>query len=186
MNEKALSKVLVLDNSAEHAQSIKDFCEQNDLIPLKVRREAVTTVLKTNIDLGAILYSESYGDSLKETARIASEIHALRPELPIIIRRQREATLDGLPEELRTACCRAYVASDFDSLRKVIDEYIFSLIYPNALLRGISEIMDSVLTSQFPGKRASFDTPYIVHDRIIFGEVFSLIQLESGWCRGYM
>jgi hypothetical protein len=186
MNEKALSKVLVLDNSAEHAQALKEFCEKNDLIPLKVRKEAVTSVLKTNIDLGAILYSESYGDSLEETARIAAEIHALRPELPIIIRRQREATLDGLPEELRSACCRAYVATDLGALRKVIDEYIFSLIYPNALLRGISEIMDSVLTSQFPGKRTSFDTPYIVHDRIIFGEVFSLIQLESGWCRGYM
>ena len=33
---------------------------------------------------------------------------------------------------------------------------------------------------------ASHETPYIVRDRIIFGEVFSLIPLESSWCRGYM
>jgi hypothetical protein len=186
MNAKALSKVLVLDNSTEHAQAIKEFCDENDLVPLKVRKEAVMSVLRTNVDLGAILYSETYGDSPAETARIATEIHALRPELPIIIRRQREATLEGLSDELRHACCRAYVASDLSTLRTAVNEYIFSLIYPNALLRGISEIMETVLTGQFPGKTVSFDTPYIVHDRIIFGEVLSLIQLESNWCRGYM
>lgn len=30
------------------------------------------------------------------------------------------------------------------------------------------------------------ETPFIVRDRVIFGEVFSLIPLESSWCRGYM
>ena len=186
MNEKPVSKVLVLDNSQEHAQRIKEFCEQNDLVPLKVRKDSVMSVLKTNIDLGAILYSENYGDTPAETARIATEIHALRPELPIIIRRQKQPTLAGLPDELQHACCRAYVASDFPALRKVIDEYIFCLIYPNALLRGISEITEAVLKGQFPSQSVTFDTPYIVHDRVIFGEVFSLIQLESSWCRGYM
>ncbi|HVQ16930.1 MAG TPA: chemotaxis protein CheX [Vicinamibacterales bacterium] len=186
MNEKPVSKVLVLDNSQDHAQRIKEFCEQNDLVPLKVRKDSVMSVLKTNIDLGAILYSENYGETPAETARIATEIHALRPELPIIIRRQKQATLAGLPDELQHVCCRAYVASDFPSLRKVIDEYIFCLIYPNALLRGISEITESVLKGQFAAQSVSFDTPYIVHDRVIFGEVFSLIQLESSWCRGYM
>jgi len=186
MTAKPISKVLVLDNSLEHAQRIKEFCEQNELVPLKVRKEALTSVLKKNIDLGAILYSENYGDTPEETARIATEIHTTRPELPIIIRRQQKATLAGLPEDLQNVCCRAYVASDFGALRQVIDEYIFCLIYPNALLRGISEIMSDVLAGQFPGRTVSFDTPYIVHDRIIFGEVLSLIQLESSWCRGYM
>jgi hypothetical protein len=186
MNDRAVSKVLVLDNSAEHAPALKDFCEKNDLVPLKVRKQSIPSVLKTNVDLGAILYSETYGGSPAETARIAAEMHVLRPELPIIIRREKVAKLDDLPDALRGACCSAYVASDLDSLRTAIDQYIFSLIYPNALLRGISEIMGSVLSSQFPGKTVSFDTPYIVHDRIIFGEVLSLIQLESSWCRGYM
>ena len=44
----------------------------------------------------------------------------------------------------------------------------------------------AVLTSQFTRLKITMDTPYIVHDRVIFGELFSLIQLESSWCRGYM
>jgi hypothetical protein len=28
--------------------------------------------------------------------------------------------------------------------------------------------------------------PYLVRDRLIFGEIFTLMPLESSWCRGYM
>ena len=186
MNDKLVSKVLVLDDSPEHAHLIKEFCDANSLVGLKVRKGAVMSVLRTNIDLGGILYSESYGSSPEETASIALEIHSARPELPIIIRRETEATLAGLPEGAERAYCGAYVASDMDALRKILDEYIFCLTYPNALLRGICEITEAVLSSQFKKLKISMDTPYIVHDRVIYGELFSLMQLESAWCRGYM
>jgi hypothetical protein len=87
---------------------------------------------------------------------------------------------------MRKVLCGAYVSSDMEALGKVIDEHIFCLTYPNALLRGIAEITQAVLSDQFKTLTISLDTPYIVHDRVIFGEVFSLIQLESAWCRGFM
>lgn len=186
MTEKLVSKVLVLDDSREHSQAIKDFCEANDLVALKVHKNRLMSVLQSNIDLGAILYSESYGDSPEENTEIALNIHAIRPELPIILRREQTATLDDIPEKMRLAICAVYVTSDMPGLRKVIDEYIFSLEYPNALVRGISEITETVLAGQFKELIISLDTPYIVRDRVIFGEVFSLIPLESSWCRGYM
>jgi CheY-specific phosphatase CheX len=186
MNEQPSSKVLVLDNSPEHAPLIKNFCEQNNLSALKVRKEAITSVLRSNIDLGGILYSDSYGETPEETAQIALDIHTARPELPIIIRRAKRANLAGLPEKLERVFCASYVSSDMSALRKVLDEYIFCLVYPNALLRGIAQISSDVLGTMFKGVKCSYDTPYIVHDRVIFGEVFSLIQLESNWCRGYM
>lgn len=186
MTEKPVSKVLVLDDSHEHAQAIKGFCDGNNLVALKVRENSLTSVLQSNIDLGAILYSENYGGSPQKNAEIALNIHAIRPELPIIIRREKQATLDDVPENLRQAFCAAYVTSDMGGLRKVIDEYIFCLVYPNALVRGISEITETVLASQFKALKISWDTPYIVRDRIIFGEMFSLIPLEGTWCRGYM
>lgn len=186
MTENLISKVLVLDESPEYSQEIKKFCDENNLVALKVHKDRIMPVLQSNIDLGAILYSESYGDSPEENAEIASQIHAIRPELPIIIRRENKATLDDLSESSRKSFCAAYVASDMEGLRKVIDEYIFCLVYPNALVRGISEITESALTSQLKTVKISLGTPYIVRDRVIFGEVFSLIPLESSWCRGYM
>lgn len=186
MNDTPISKVLVLDNNPLQASLIKQFCDDHHLIAHKVRKGSEMSVLRTNIDLGGILFSEDYGDSPEDTTRIALEIHRARPELPIIIRRETQANLTGLPDGAERAFCAAYVASDMGALGKVIEEYIFCLMYPNALLRGIGEIAQVVLNGQFKKLTISMDTPYIVHDRVIFGELFSLIQLESSWCRGYM
>ena len=181
-----VSKVLVLDDSPTHSNAIKQFCDENNLVGLKVRKNRLVSVLRSNIDLGAILYSENYGGSPEENAEIAIKIHTVRPELPIILRRESGETLDSVPESMRRMYCAAYTTDDMGSLRKAIEEYIFSLTYPNALVRGISEITEGVLTSQFKNVSLSWGTPYIVRDRVIFGEVFSLIPLESSWCRGYM
>ena len=186
MIDKLVSKVLILDNSPTHSAAIKAFCDENNLVGLKVRSNRLMHVLRSNIDLGAILYSESYGSSPEENAEIALRIHTVRPELPIVLRRDDEPSLDGVNELLKRVFCAAYTINDMSSLRQVIDEYIFSVDYPNALVRGISEITENVFSSQFKQLTTRWDTPYIVRDRLIFGEVFSLIPLESAWCRGYM
>ncbi len=186
MNEKPVCKVLVLDDSPDHAEALKRICDDNHLVGLKVRKNRLMSVLRSNIDLGAILFADDYGGSAEASAEIALKIHAVRPELPIIIRRQRAATLDDLPESMRRVLCAAYVGSDMALLQQLIDQYIFSLEYPNALVRGIAEITETVLAGQFRNLAVTCDTPTIVRDRIIFSEVFSLIPLESNWCRGYM
>ncbi len=181
-----VSKVLVLDNSSKHFELIKEFCDRNNLVGLKVSKNNLMSVLDSSVDLGAIFYSENYGDTPEETSDIACKIKELRSELPIIIRRETQATLDDIPESIRPVYCAAYVASDMDILRKVVDEYIFSLVYPSALVRGIGEITQTVLASQFKILSISMETPYLVRDRIIFGDVICMIPLESTWCRGYM
>lgn len=183
---KPVSKVLVLDDSPAHVEAIKRFCDDHNLIGLKVRRNRLLNVLRSNIDLGAILLAEDYGGSVEESAIVATQIDALRPELPIILRRGTEPSSDGLPDALARVACATYVADDMTPLRRMIDEYIFSLDYPNALVRGIAEITEARLDALFPGMTVRCETPCIVRDQIIFGEVFSLIALESAWCRGYM
>lgn len=186
MSEKPVSKVLILDADPRHAEELRAFCEANRLVGLKVRKNRLMSVLRSNIDLGAIFYAESYGASAEENAEIALRIHAIRPELPIILRREREGSLAGVAESLRHVYCAAYTAADLSGLKAVIDDYIFSLYYPCELVRGISEMSEAVLAGQFRQLALRWDTPCIVRDRVIFGEVFSLIPLESDWCRGYM
>ena len=186
MNDSPVSKVLVLDDSAEHANLIKQFCEENHLVAVKVGKRPLLSVLRANIDLGGILYSENYGGSAEEAGRIAAQIHAARPELPIFLRREGVPTLADIPSDLRHLYCCAYAASDLTPLRKAVGEYIFCLVYPNALVRGIADLSQTILHAQFPDLKLAMDSPYIVRDRVIFGELFSLIQLESNWCRGYM
>ncbi|MBB5442470.1 MULTISPECIES: chemotaxis protein CheX [unclassified Paraburkholderia] len=184
---KPVSKLLVLDDCPAHAQALKLFFDEHNLIALKVRdSNRLGSVLATNIDLGGVLLADNYGGSVEQAATTAARINALRPELPVILRSSGNAPLERLPKPLTNAACAHFNAADLTALREAVDRYIFSLDFPNALVRGIAEITEARLATLFDGVTVQRDTPSIVRDRIIFGEVFSLIPLEGNWCRGYM
>ncbi len=183
---KIVSKVLVLDGDTACFDSIKDFCDSNGLVGLKVLPDNVMSVLRSNLDLGAILLSETYADSAQGGTVLARKIHAVRPELPIFLRREAAGNLDDLPDRDRLLYSAAYTIDTISKLQAVIEEFIFSRSYPNALVRGITEIAIPALESQFKSMQVEVEAPYLVRDRLIFGEVFTLIPLESSWCRGYM
>jgi hypothetical protein len=185
-SDEPVSKILVLDESPRHADAIKEFCESAALEARKPRPGALGSVLNSSIDLGGVLLAEGFGGSAEATWAVARIIHTQRPELPIFLRRDQRADVDDLPEELRRMFCAVFTVADMTGLRKAVDEYIFCLVYPNALVRGISEISESIFADRFSGWDVLWDTPFIVHDRVIYGEVLSLIPLESAWCRGYM
>lgn len=180
------SKVLVLEGDTKCFQKIKQFCEANHLIGLTVGNANILAVLRSNVDLGGIIISENYGAVAQGGLRIAREIHALRSELPIFVRRDTSATLDDLSVENRKALSAAFTINEIDSLSPMLDEFIFRMDYPNVLLRGIIEITLKSLESQFKNLVIDVACPYIVRDRLIYGEVFTLIAIESNWCRGYM
>jgi hypothetical protein len=143
-------------------------------------------VLRSNVDLGGIMLSESLAGLGEGGPGLARRIREVRPELPIFLRRRREAAdaeLSGRDSELFSA---VYRIEEIDALAPAVASSIFSQQYPNALVRGIAEISRMVLESQFPDMQVEIEQPYLVRDRIIFGEVFTLIPLESSWCRGYM
>lgn len=181
-----VSKVLVLNDDAEVRGHIKAFCDAHHLIPVKPQAGAALSVLKSNVDLGAIFMQENYTGEGGNALELARAIHAIRPELPIFLRREAASHLDDLPDLYRGIFTAAYTTSTIDELAPLIDKNIFSFQYPNALVRGITEITKNTLETQFKGVEVRTEAPYMVRDRIIYGELFTLIPLESTWCRGYM
>lgn len=181
-----ISKVLVLDGDDSHSDTIRSFCESNGLVALKSSDRGAMSVLRSNVDLGAILLWEDYGDTAGEGLALAKEVHRIRPELPIFLRRNSQATLDDLPELERRMYRAAYTADNMDGLRDAIGASLFSRVYPTALVRGITEVTRTALEGQFGNITIEHEAPCLVKDRIIYGELFSLIPLESSWCRGYM
>lgn len=180
------SKILVLDRDADCYDTIKSFCERHHLVGLKAHEEHVMAVLRSNVDLGGIMLSESLAGLGVGSAGLARRIREVRPELPIFLRRRRESADADLSERDSELFSAVYRIENIDALAPAVAASIFSQRYPNALVRGIAEISRMVLERQFPGMQVEIDQPYLVRDRIIFGEVFTLIPLESSWCRGYM
>jgi len=181
-----VSKVLVLDSDPASYEKIKAFCEENNLVGLKVQPDNVMSVLRSNVDLGGILLSENYDGRAQGGIQLAQRINAIRSELPIFMRREGTASLDDLSPMECKCISAAYTLDDMRGLQDSIAEYIFSLSYPNVLVRGIAEITKAALESQFKGLQVDVAAPYIVRDRLIYGEIFTLIPIESSWCRGYM
>jgi hypothetical protein len=185
MNDAArlVSKVLLLERDPACLEQLRNFCDANDLVGLKVQQDNVMSVLKSNVDLGGIFLAEDFGATPAAGRALAHAIHAVRPELPIFLRCES-------PGELSEADVRVvravYSTTDIAALVPVIAASIFCLVYPNALVRGIGELTVTALKSQFKNASVEGETPYIVRDRIIHGEMFTLIPLESSWCRGYM
>jgi hypothetical protein len=188
MEEKAklVSKVLVLDGSDACRDKIKVFCDLTSLVGVKTQTENVMSVLKSNVDLGCIFISEAFDGKADGGLTLGRQIHQVRPELPIFLRRESTGSLKGLSEVDQKTFSAAYTIDRIEDLRTAIDEYIFALAYPNALVRGITEMTKAALESQFIGLATEIETPYIVRDRLIFGEIYTLIPIEGSWCRGYM
>lgn len=188
MNEDKtlVSKVLVLDDDRTHANSLKSFCEDCGLVGIRPQQGGagnVMAILKSNVDLGGILLYENYGGRGLELAR---EIHAERPELPIFLRRETLSSVAGLGEKDAAMFRCAYTLTDLQLLRATLDSSIFSRIYPNELVRGITEMTRASLATLFRHCEVDVETPYLVKDKIIYGEVFTMVAIESNWCRGYM
>jgi hypothetical protein len=188
MDDRAnlVSKVLVLDESKACHEKIKAFCEEARLIGVKTQTDKVMSVLKSNVDLGCIFLSEAFDGKADGGLRLGREIHEVRPDLPIFLRREHSASLKGLSDIDQKNFSAAYTMDRINDLKSAIHECIFSLAYPNALVRGIAEMTKAALESQFKGLATAIETPYIVRDRLIFGEIYTLIPIEGSWCRGYM
>ena len=186
-SENVVAKVLIIDDgNAETLELIKQFCADNHLIGLKTHSNNVMSVLKSNVDLGGILMSESYNDSPQGGIDLALKLHKIRPELPIFLRRGHTSTLDGLPQRAQDCFCAAYCIDDMDALKHSLRDFIFSYYFPNAMVRGIQRITEDAVLTYFRRFSLSCEAPYIVKDSIVCGEVFTLVPLESTWCRGYM
>jgi hypothetical protein len=188
------SKVLVLDDASEHVAQIKQFCEDCCLLGIKPNlgsQGGVMAILRSNVDLGGIILYEHYlGQAMG--LPLAHAIHAARPELPIFLRRDGDATLAGLASVDASIFCAAFSMSDpfsksdLGRFKSVLDSSIFSRVYPTDLVRGITEMTLGSLQTLFKNCSVEVEAPYLVKDQLIYGEVFSMISIESNWCRGYM
>jgi CheY-specific phosphatase CheX len=180
-----VSKVLVYENDKTAVNLLKEFFDQNHLIGYRVNKDKVIRILNSSVDLGAVFIAEkdARGNSNIE---LALEIHKARPELPIFLRREGTNVLDDYPEELQKIFAGAYMRHDVARLKELVDMFLFTRHYPTEFVSAMKEMSLAVFNSIFKNAVVVMDPPYIVKDKIIYGELFSLMPLESPWCRGYM
>lgn len=196
-DRKIVSKVLVHECDEDALNALKDICTEHSLVGLKVSTgnnsiglkdatNEIDHVLKSNVDLGAIFLSEEPDHNGVSGLDLCSEIHRERPALPIFIRRKSTNDASDFPADIQSMIAGCYHLDDLDHLKALINEYLCSMFYPIELAMGIEKISEDSIGSIANGMNVKVDLPYLVKDQIIYGELYSLIPLESDWCRGYM
>jgi len=192
-----VSKVLVHECNDDALSVLKNVCTKHSLVGLKVSTgnntiglkdasNEIDDVLKSNVDLGAIFLAEDVDKNGVSGTDICLEIHHTRPELPIFLRTSEKNSADKFPPDIQNAITGFYHMDDHDTLDELISSYVCSMYYPVELAQGIQEISTDAFSNIINNSDISCDQPYLVKDQIIYGELFSLIPLESDWCRGYM
>jgi hypothetical protein len=177
------AKVLLLEHDAAQFQVLNEFCREVGLMALPRSAADALATLAQNKDLGGVLLAEDLPCDGPDGLHLARAIHKLRPELPIFLRRTTERQL--APEE-EVVVRHRWNTGDLAHLKAAVEYTIFSLRYPTSLVHGIVDLTRSALGAMFPNALVVSESPYVVHDRIIHGEVSTLIAIESTWCRGYM
>ncbi len=186
MTEEIQGKILFFDNEENYVTQLKEFFTQHRLIGFKVKNyDALLEVLRTNVDLGAVLLCEGPDPEGKTVTDTSPTIQRIRPELPIFLRRETASEQDD-PEKVQSAITASYKSGDFHQLKSLIDTYLFNIYYPDSFIRGIENLTEESLNMILKNVEIFTCVPYLIKDSLIFGQLFSMIPLESSWCRGYM
>jgi len=177
------AKVLLLEHDADAYADLLAFCERLGLIVLPCTALDAKAMLDRHKDLGGVLLAEDLPCEDGDAWALARNLHRVRPELPVFLRRTSDAPP---PDSATGSIAQAWVSGDIDALEAAVNRWLFSLRYPPTLVSGIVELTRHSVASMFPYAEVTNDPPYVVRDRIIFGQLSTLIPLESHWCRGYM
>jgi len=183
MNEPTYlaAKVLLIEHDPEQLPPLLALCEELGLIAVPCADADALALLAQHKDLAGVLLAEDA--AAPPGLDLALALHRQRPELPIFLRRTSQRPLS---EQESRAICRAWTSGDLQALSAHVQHSLFGLRYPTTLVQGILDLSTQALRSMFPNGDVQADRPYVVHDRIIHGQVSTLIALESTWCRGYM
>lgn len=178
------AKVLLVEHDPEQYRCVLSFCDSLGLITVPRSPADALDALAQHKDLAGVLLAEDLaGSDGRDGLALAVTLHRQRPELPIFLRRTGTRPLGASESQ---AVSHTWPSGDLEALRATIERSLFGLRYPTTLVQGILELTTSAIRSMFPNAEVEAESPYVVHDRIIYGQVSTLIALESTWCRGYM
>ena len=184
-----VSKMLVFEEDLGMQPQIKEFCEQHGLIAVKNNSYSAMKVLYSHIDLGGVLICEKSHDSsegIHNGFDLAVKIRKIRPELPIFMRRETAEDLSDQSEEVQSAIVGVYTASSMHKLAELIEQYLADTEYPISLIRRIEEVTMTSLKATFKNSTIKMALPYLVNDKLTYGDIVSLIPIKAPWFNGYM
>ncbi len=179
--EKIKSKVLTFDTDISILPRLRKIFDANNLTGMRSIGDPgiVDIILDKNIHLGAIFTNNS-GD----WEALCLKLKQIRPELPLFLRVENPD--DPVPEEINEIIDGHFHISEEGKITNFLRNHIFIRDYPLEMISRIREFSMNALVSMIPGVDIVSSAPLVIRDKIIYGEITTLIPVNTNWCRGYM
>ncbi|OQY31872.1 MAG: hypothetical protein B6241_12890 [Spirochaetaceae bacterium 4572_59] len=185
MNEKVdlKSKVLTFDTDISILPKLKHIFDENNISGMRsiADPEVVDVILNKNIHLGA-LFLNNRNDYILLAERLKHE----RPELPLFLRLENIEEEADIPAEKTQLFDGTFHITEKEKLSAMLKSHIFIRDYPSEMIRQIREFSVNGIKSMINGMNIYAPAPTVIRDKIIYGEIMSLIPVNTSWCKGYM
>jgi hypothetical protein len=177
------SKVLTFDTDTSVLPQLKKVFDGNNIRGMRSvgDPDLVDVILSKNIHLGA-LFLNNRGDYI----RLAERLKLERPELPLYLRLEELEEEQNIPQENKHLFDGWFHISEKEKISAFLKTHIFIQDYPAEMIRQIQEFSTTAISSMINGMEIYCPAPTIIRDKIIYGEIMSLMPINTSWCRGYM
>lgn len=182
-NTQIKSKVLTFDTDITVLPKLRAIFDANNLTGMRsVGDPAIASIiLEKNIHLGA-LFVNNQGDWLN----LSRELKKLRPELPLFLRVEEKKDEKKLSYEDKMIFDGIFHISEDDRIVEYLKTHIFIRDYPVEMIRHIQEFSMNAFKYMIPEASVHCPAPLVIRDKVIYGEITSLIPITTNWCRGYL
>ncbi len=177
------SKVLTFDTDITVLPKLKKIFDANNLTGMRSIGDPsiVNIILEKNIHLGALFVNDQ-GDWLK----LSRKLKELRPELPLFLRVDMVEDKEKIEAEDRWLFDGIFHISETALINEYLKTHIFIRDYPLEMISHIQKFSINALEYMIPKVDIRCPAPLVIRDKIIYGEITSLIPVNTNWCRGYM
>ncbi len=185
MNEETRirSKVLTFDTDITVLPKLKQIFDANNLTGMRSIGDPsiVNIILEKNIHLGALFVNDQ-GDWLN----LSRKLKELRPELPLFLRVENIEDREKIDADNPHLFDGIFHISEKGLINDYLKTHIFIRDYPLEMISHIHQFSINALNYMIPDVDIHTPAPLVIRDKIIYGEITSLIPVNTNWCRGYM
>lgn len=177
------SKVLTFETDISVLPKLRAIFDANNLTGMRSVGDSsiVNVILEKNFHLGA-LFVNNQGDWLN----LSRQLKILRPELPLFLRVEEKKDEKKLSYEDALLFDGIFHISQEERIVEYLKTHIFIRDYPVEMIRHIHEFSKNAVKYMIPESEIHCPAPLVIRDKVIYGELTSLIPVNTNWCRGYM
>jgi len=177
------SKVLTFDTDISVLPRLRTLFDANNLTGMRSVADPaiVDIILEKNIHLGALFLNNR-----QDWINLSVKLKELRPELPLFLRVEELGEIDDIPEDKLVLFDGIFHISEEEKIHTFLNDHIFIRDYPVDMIRHIHDFSMNAFKFMIPEAQVQSHAPLIIRDKIIYGEITSLIPINTNWCRGYM